>query len=504
MNVTGILLSIILAAIAAFIYRAHRNLTYWQRRGIPCDSPHWIHGNLHGLSKTISFAEAFIKVYRRYSGSGPFCGFYLLQKPAVLVLTPELAKQVLIKNFSNFSERGLYVNEKDEPLTGHLFLLQSQKWRVMRNKLTPTFTSGQMKFMFPTVVSVAEQFVETLNSDIEKSNVVEIKELLARFTTDVIGSCAFGIECNSLKNPDAIFRQMGRRIFTDTRHSLLVETMINTAPNVARKFHMRTFPDAITDFFLNIVREAVDYREKKHVQRNDFLNILMELNKGKLKFDDKGEEKGLTLEEMAAQVFVFFIAGFETSSTTLAFLLYELALNPDIQHRLRAEIIEAVENHGGKVTYECVNSISYMKQVVSETLRKYPVLPHLRRKAMADYVVPGHPNYVIEKGKTVVISVMAIHHDPEIYPEPEKFDPERFAPKEMQSRDSITWLPFGEGPRNCIGLRFAQMQIRIALTYLLRNFEFGICAKTDIPLVFDRKQVLTTTKSGIHLKVQAI
>lgn len=157
-----------------------------------------------------------------------------------------------------------------------------------------------------------------------------------------------------------------------------------------------------------------------------------------------------------------------------------------------------------KVDSNLITVHNMLSSIALETLRKYPVLPHLRRKAMADYVVPGHPNYVIEKGKTVVISVMAIHHDPEIYPEPEKFDPERFAPKEMQSRDSITWLPFGEGPRNCIGLRFAQMQIRIALAYLLRNFEFGICAKTDIPLVFDRKQVLTTTKSGIHLKVQAI
>ncbi|XP_050324938.1 probable cytochrome P450 6a21 isoform X1 [Bactrocera neohumeralis] len=504
MAVTEILLSIILAAVAAVIYIAHRNLTYWQRKGIPHDSPNWIHGNLQGVGKTITFAEAFTKVYKRHLGSGPFCGFYFLQKPTVLVLTPELTKQVLIKDFNNFSDRGMYVNEEDDPLTGHLFLLDSQKWRVMRNKLTPTFTSGQMKFMFPTVVSVAEQFVETLNGDIKKSSVIEIKDLLARFTTDVIGSCAFGIECNSLKNPDAIFRQMGRRLFTDRRHSTFGDTMILAAPSVARKLHVRLLPDAINDFFFNIVREAVDYREKNNVQRNDFLNILMELNKGKLKFDDKNEEKGLTLEEMAAQVFVFFIGGFETSSTTLSFLLFELALNPDIQKRLREEILETVENHGGKVTYECVNSMPYMKQVVAETLRKYPVLPHLQRKAMADYVVPGHPNYVIEKDTTVFIPVMAMHHDPEIYPEPEKFDPERFAPDEMKSRDSINWLPFGDGPRNCIGLRFGQMQIRVALTYLLRNFEFSISPATEIPLVFNRKQFVTGTESGIHLKVQAI
>lgn len=504
MAVTEILLSIILVAVAAVIYILHRNLTYWQRRGIPCDPPHWIYGNLYGVSKTISIAEAFTNVYRRYVGSGPFCGIYVLQKPSVLVLTPELTKQVLIKDFNNFVDRGLYTNEEDDPLSGHLFLLESQKWRVMRNKLSPTFTSGQMKFMFPTVVSVADQFVDTLNSEIKQSNVIEIKDILARFTTDVIGTCAFGIECNSLKNPDAIFRQMGRRIFTDSRHSNFVRLMISVAPTVARKLHVRITSDAISDFFLNIVREAVDYREKNHVQRNDFLNILMQLNKGKIKFDGKTDEKALTLEEMAAQVFVFFLGGFETSSTTLSFLLYELALNPDIQQRLREEIFTVVENHGGKVTYECVNSMPYMKQVISETLRKYPVLPHLQRQAIADYVVPGHPKYVIEKGTNVFIPVIAIHHDPEIYPEPEKFDPERFAPEELLSRDSITWLPFGDGPRNCIGLRFGQMQIRTALTYLLRKFEFRTSPETEIPLEYDLKQFLTFTKSGIHLKVQAI
>ncbi|XP_011190520.2 probable cytochrome P450 6a21 [Zeugodacus cucurbitae] len=504
MIVTEVLLSIILATVAAVIYITYRNLTYWQRRGIPCDTPHWIHGNLYGVAKTMSIGEAFTKVYRRYVGSGPFCGIYFLQNPSVLVLTPELTKQVLIKDFANFTDRGLYTNEKDDPLSGHLFQLESPKWRVMRNKLTPTFTSGQMKFMFSNVIAVAEQFVDTLNSEMVQSNVIEIKDILARFTTDVIGSCAFGIECNSLKNPDVIFRQMGLRIFNDHRHSSFVLAMINAAPSVARYFHVRLRPDAITDFFMNIVRETVDYREKNEVQRNDFLNILMELNKGKLKFDNNADEKGLTLEEMAAQAFVFFAAGFETSSTTLSFLLYELAVNQDIQKRLRAEILEEVEHHGGKVTYECINSMPYMKQVISETLRKYPVVPHLQRKAIADYNVPGHPNYVIEKGTTVYIPVMGIHHNPEFYPAPDKFDPERFAPAQMQLRDAINWLPFGDGPRNCIGLRFGQMQIRIALTYLLRKFEFCTCPKTDIPLVMDPKQFLNNTKSGMHLKIQAI
>ncbi|CAD7012835.1 cytochrome P450 6a9 [Ceratitis capitata] len=504
MAVTEVLLGLLAAVIAIALYITRRNLTYWKRRGIPCDEPHWLYGNLNGVTKTISLAEAFARVYRRYLGTGPFCGFYTLQKPCVLVLTPELTKQVLIKDFANFSDRGLYTNEEDDPLTGHLFALSGQKWRFMRNKLSPTFTSGQMKFMFPTVLSVAENFVDTMQAELEKNEVIEIKDLLARFTTDVIGSCAFGIECNSLKNPDAIFRDMGRRIFTDRRHGELVNTLISVAPGLARKLHVRFVPDAIANFFTKIVREAVDYREKNQVQRKDFLNLLMELNKGNLKFEDKTDGRGLSIDEMTAQVFVFFVAGFETSSTTLAFLLYELALNPDMQQRLREEIIEAVGQHDGKVTYECINSMPYMKQVISETLRKYPVLPNLQREALADYVVPGHPKYVIEKGATVFISVMGIHHNPDIYPDPQRFDPERFSPEALKTRDTINWLPFGDGPRNCIGLRFGQMQIRVALTYLLQNFVFMQSGLTEVPLKLNIKQFLNSSENGIHLKVERI
>ncbi|XP_054739252.1 probable cytochrome P450 6a21 [Anastrepha obliqua] len=504
MAVTAVLLSILAVIVAAAFYITRRNLTYWQRRGIPCDTPHWIFGNAKGIPAKNSIAEVFTRIYKHHVGSGPFCGFYFFQTPSVFVLTPELTKNILIKDFSNFTDRGLYSNEKDDPLTGHLFLLDGQKWRVMRNKLSPTFTSGQMRFMFPTILKVAEQFVETMNSELERNNVIEIKDIMARFTTDVIGSCAFGIECNSLKNPDAIFRKMGRRIFTERRHSNLVNGLLQVMPNLARIFHIRLIPDEITDFFLKIVREAVDYREKNNVQRKDFLNILMELNKGKLKFDAKTDGKGLTVEQMTAQTFVFFVAGFETSSTTLSFIFYELAQNQAIQQRLREEIVNTIEKHGNELTYECINSMSYLKQVIAETLRKYPILPHLQRKALDDYVVLDHPNYVIEKDTTVFIPVFAMQHNPEIYPEPEKFDPDRFSSEEMQARDSINWLPFGDGPRNCIGMRFGQMQMRVALVYLLRNFEFTTCQLTEIPLQMDRNQFLTNSKDGIHLKVQRI
>lgn len=120
-----------------------------------------------------------------------------------------------------------------------------------------------------------------------------------------------------------------------------------------------------------------------------------------------------------------------------------------------------------------------------------------------DYQIPG-TNHVIEKGTRMTIPVDAIHYDPEIYPDPEKFDPERYNPEEIKTRHPMTWLPFGEGPRNCIGLRFGKMQVKIGLIYLLKSYSFSVCDKTVIPVQIDIKQFLVSSLGGIFLKVQKL
>lgn len=117
--------------------------------------------------------------------------------------------------------------------------------------------------------------------------------------------------------------------------------------------------------------------------------------------------------------------------------------------------------------------------------------------------MPG-TNHVIQKGLPIVIPVFAIQRDAQYYPDPEKFNPARFEGEEAKQRNAMLWLPFGEGPRNCIGLRFGMMQARIGLVTLLKNFEVTICSKTDIPLSFEPKPLILTPKGGIYLKFKAI
>lgn len=120
-----------------------------------------------------------------------------------------------------------------------------------------------------------------------------------------------------------------------------------------------------------------------------------------------------------------------------------------------------------------------------------------------DYKVPN-TNHVIEKGVMVVIPIDAIHHDENIYPEPSRFDPDRFSEDEIKKRHPMTWLPFGDGQRNCIGLRFGQMQVKTALIALLSKFKFSVCVKTEESVTFNPKAFILVPLNGVYLKVEKI
>ncbi|XP_037951051.1 cytochrome P450 6a9-like [Teleopsis dalmanni] len=505
MPVFSFLLYVIVGLVTYLLFLLKKRLSYWQSRGIPCEEPNWFLGNITGIQTSRCFADIWISYYKKFKGTGPFAGFYWFQKPAVFVLDTKLAKNILIKDFNKFVDRGFYSNPKDDPLTGEIFLLEGHKWRVMRNKLSPTFTSGKMKFMFPTVIEVGKEFINVFEDMVKQSSLIEVKDVLARFTVDVIGTCAFGINCCSLRDPKAEFLAMGRKSLVEFRHGPLGVAFLNSFPNLARKLHMKqTLPD-VEEFFLRIVRETVEHREKNNIRRNDFMDMLIELKNNKLMKSEDGEMLiNLTLEEVAAQAFVFLIAGFETSSTTMGFALYELAQHEDIQQMAREEVLAILEKHNQKLTYDCMREMKYLDQIISETLRLYTVLPVLNRDCVEDYEVPGNPKYVIKKGMPILIPAGAIHRDADYYPNPDIFDPENFSTEKVQQRDSIEYLPFGEGPRNCIGMRFGQMQTRIGLSLLLKNFKFTVCPETQIPLKFDKKSYLINSESGIYLQVEHI
>lgn len=138
-----------------------------------------------------------------------------------------------------------------------------------------------------------------------------------------------------------------------------------------------------------------------------------------------------------------------------------------------------------------------------ETLRLYGPVFQLLRTASRDYKIENS-NLTIKEGTLTVIPIYAIHTDPEIYPEPEKFDPERFSEENKRDRHPMAYLPFGDGPRNCIGLRFGLMQTKIGLIQLLTNFKFSPSDKTTIPMTFDAQALILSPPNGMWLKMEKL
>jgi cytochrome P450 family 6 len=215
----------------------------------------------------------------------------------------------------------------------------------------------------------------------------------------------------------------------------------------------RVFPREVEDYFVGVLKDTIQYRQDNNTQRNDFLNLLIQLmEKGNIDEEVGGTDtRKITFNELAAQAFLFLFAGFETTSTTMGFMFYEMAFNQDIQQEARKEVESIVKKYDGEITYEAIQDMNYLQRVMNETLRKYPPAGVVFRIAGEDYKVKN-TNHVIEKGTTVFIPVYAVHHDPEIYENPSKFDPDRFLPEEVAKRHNLSFLAFGAGNRNCIGI----------------------------------------------------
>lgn len=359
------LIGFIVVLVSLFVAFVKWKFTYWQRRGLLNPEPTFFIGNMWRLVlQRITFGDHIQETYNFLKAKNQrHGGEYFFMKPMYVPIDPEIVKNIMQNDFLSFMDRGIYFNETD-PLSLNLFFISGMKWKNLRSKLTPTFTSGKMKMMFETLVKCGNELQKLMDENVGKP--VELKDVLGRFTTDVIGSVAFGIECNSLKDPSSEFRHYSAEFFkSDLMHNL--KSIISFIwPEPLKFFNVKTIKPEINDFFMNITKETVQYREKHNIKRKDFLDLLIQLkNTGKLEEENMLTEEKLSFEELAAQSFVFFIAGYETSSTTMTFALYELAQHPELQDKLREEVDRVLNKYNGQLTYDAMMEMTYMDKVIN-------------------------------------------------------------------------------------------------------------------------------------------
>ncbi|XP_001361455.2 probable cytochrome P450 317a1 [Drosophila pseudoobscura] len=498
---------VVLGLVILLIMAARYQRDYWHYLNIPHERPKKLWPIVRQIVTQSLSTEAmktahYSALYSKFKGSGPFCGFYALLQPRALILDRELIRQIMIKDFWNFNDRGLYCNQKTDPLSGDLFAMRGQSWKEMRQKLDPSLESDRMSWLFGSLYEEAEQLLLTVTSTLMKQphSTLHIQKLMRRYVLSALAKCVFGLDAQQrLKYSLEDFEKMTEMAVSSHKHGYLMNLMMIRFPNFCRVLRMRRTPKQAETYFLTLLSDIVGQREASGVRHQDYLQLLVEIKALELITHQYQADKELNTHlqnELAAHAVVFLKAGYEQTANTLSYILYELAIHTDVQATVREEIKKAMERHDNNLNYECVQSLAYLGQVINETLRVHPITPYILRRTLTDYQVPDHPTYMLVKELFLIIPTHAIHHDPDIYPEPEEFKPDRWGGPRDSLQEQGTWFGFGVGARSCIGIQFAQLQLRLALALLLMEYEFTLNSRK--PLVsLDDGIALQLTPLGV-------
>ncbi|CAH1181322.1 unnamed protein product [Phyllotreta striolata] len=494
---------------AIFLYFKWKH-SYWKRKNVDFLEPEFFFGNIGDVFRNKQHrTNLFAGYYRHFKSRGQkFGGLYEFQRPQLVLTDLELISNVFQKDFLHFVNRVGFINEETDPLSGNLFNLKDEKWKIVRTMLTPTFTSGKIKMMFETMVNCTQDFEKLLDKSLNEP--VNIGAKLLLFTTDIIASVAFGVDAKCMENPNNDFRNKFGNVLETSTWKLIKTFVFMSVPKwIITRLNLRLSDKRMEDFFSKVVKDLVEYREKNNVYRKDFMHLLIQLkNMGETLDNEKltnttTNKKHLTIQEMTVQAITFYIAGFETAASTMSFALLELALHQDIQDRLRKEIHTVLKKYDGKITYEGIMEMEYLNMVLQESMRKNTVGGLITRSCTKAYKIPG-TDVIIEPNTEVQIPATAIHWDPEYYPEPEKFDPERFSAKNKANIPNCAYIPFGEGPRICIGLRFGKINTLLGICFIISKYRVTLNNKTRLPIELIVSKFVHTPKGGIWLNLEKL
>ncbi|XP_055589829.1 cytochrome P450 9e2-like [Uranotaenia lowii] len=513
-------------------YYISKKYQYFLSKPIPCLRPTFLLGSTGPMMfRRADFASHIRKLYGAFPES-KVIGFYDFTRPIIMLRDPETIKRVVVKDFDYFLDHTPLVpteqDNRDSFFMNSLFFLRGQKWRDMRSTLSPAFTGAKMRHMFGLVAECGRSMTEFLRHEVAQQDgkrlELEMKDVFSRFGVDCIASVAFGFQVDSLRQPENDFFIKGKAMLDLQSFTAMIHfMMLRLAPGFSRKIGVDFVSSGHAQYFKGIIKDNMKQRQTQNIIRDDMVHMLMEVRKGALKhlkdeqeLKDDGfatvEESSVgkqshstewTENELISQCFAFFFAGFDTTSTCLSFLTYELCINPEIQQKLFEEIEETDRQlNGQQLTYEVLQKMIYMDMVVSEVLRKWPPAVVADRYCVKDYTYQdtSGTRFLIEKGRSLWLPIVAIHQDPKYYAEPEKFDPERFNAQNRTRITPGTYLPFGIGPRNCIGSRLALMEVKSIVYYLLKDFSLEPTSKTEIPLTMSKKMFSVLAENGVWLE----
>ncbi|GFR02067.1 cytochrome P450 3A8 [Trichonephila clavata] len=520
---------IALLCIAVFLWIAWRwqHTSVFEKLEIPGPKPNLIFGNLLELYKKgpLNCHKEWVKKY------GRVLGYYYGMKPILLVTDPYLLKDIFIKDFHKFINREpfdpLFRYNPKQRESQSVLNLPGKTWKSVRSVLTPTFTMAKMKQMAGSINSSIDNMMNVFRERAQKGEEFEIFDVYQRLTLDVITKTAFGIQTDVQTNAKCIILRATKLLFLTSYKDPIIFTGL-TFPFL-RLLCLKLEEIKIT--LLNkfraphkVLREGIRdvmelRRSNPQTRKNDLLQLMLDasvaieatemdvskLEAGNVEVEKLANEETtgkktrvMTDAEIESSAFTVLLAGYETTSTALAFTTYLLAKHQDVQENLYQEIKELIDR-GQKLEYATISKLPYLDKVLCESMRLFPPVHLFTNRFAVEDVEYG--DILIPKGMLVQAPAHLIHHDSEFWSEPEIFDPERFNSK--PNSNGITYLPFGVGPRNCLGMRLAQLEAKLALAHTIDKFhiKMGNRHKDGFEII-NRIRTLRPA-IGVYVKLEA-
>nr|XP_022908163.1 cytochrome P450 4C1-like [Onthophagus taurus] len=437
------------------------------------------------FNKLTEYSKKFYPTYRLCTGI----------KDAVFISSPIDAETIL--SGMKHIDKNLMYKPLENWLQEGLLLSTGPKWQYRRKVLTPTFHFNILQEFTDVFIDEGKKLVQDLTLNANK--VIDVVPIVTQFTLQTICETAMGTTLAKSGDTyrDSVYK-MGEltvhRIVRPWYYSPLIyifsrqfwESWITT--NYLHKFTMKVIKDRETTFNPSDITTTKDGFQLNTKKKMAMLDLLLSAKRSGSAINDKGIQE---------EVDTFMFEGHDTTATSISFTFMLLANNKDVQQKIFEELYDIFGDDSDRdITMNDLSQMKYLERVIKESLRLYPSVPMIGRCTSEDMVTST--GCKIPKDVIVMVRIYDIHRNPEIYPDPEKFDPDRFLPENSKGRHPFAYIPFSAGPRNCIGQKFAMLELKTAVASVMRHFQLEPVDTPDtITLQTD---IIIRTTHGLKMK----
>ncbi|XP_059482598.1 cytochrome P450 9e2-like isoform X2 [Neocloeon triangulifer] len=505
-----VVLGALLGLVASYVAYVCWCQTYWMRKGVFALRSTFLLGSLGpAILKKTTLSDNIIDLYKEAKAKNLKCaGMYLTAVPVYYIVDVDLVKEVTVKQFDHFTDRQPFTRRSVDELFGRSLLsLKGNDWRKMRHNLSPSFTGSKLRGMTDLMVQIGIQYAKFITSRPNYDESLDMKIIFRRFALDVIATTAFGTATNTLENPKSEFYNKSSSILDFTGKRKFIAIGYTIAPKLMEILRIPFVPKDVKNFFTSVIVNNIKFREQNNKSRPDMIQLLIDERNAQIqKFKEANQpvdEASIMSDlDIVAQAFTFFLAGFETVSNLTTLVCMVLGGEKDVQEKLREEVDDAFAKSGnGKLSYDAIQGMKYLDMVISEVQRLIPVTPFGDRICNKDLDLPEY-GINFKEGDIVGIPFYAFSRDPEHFPDPDEFKPERFSEENKHKIKPFTFMPFGSGPRGCIGNRFALLEVKIALAYTLAFCEIDLNTPDQYPIRLDKTKIENSPIGGFMLKIK--